>query len=333
MARGDAASISVYTSLIEQLLSGAPRSRRARVYAEAAVSLGGARRAVVTWRRRAGVFALSHSSDGGELVKRQYPKESAADDGYAATLDLREGQVCVEGSAWIPGEVEDARDLLVLLPEGTSAGAPRIFIAGADPEALEPLHQLLRSLRPHWIEKRTLRRRASIDHLTGTYNFRYLRRYLKQLCGRSRKNGSRFSILMLDVDRLREYNSEFGHLMGSRVLAQLGRVLLRVIRDGDFVAKYGGDEFLIVLQDASKANAVDIALRFKDAISRQAFQGVPAGYITCSIGVATFGEDGATFQSLVAAADHATYAAKDRGRNTVVAAGREKTTETRRSTG
>lgn len=330
MAQGDVQRFTAYTALIEQLLAAGSRARRARIYTDAAVTLAGARIAVVAWRRRSAIRTVTYAEPGGPITKREYSKESVVYDGFPGTLELGEGEIA-DDAAWVPDEVCGQERVTMLLPEGMAAAAPRLFIAGADPDELDRLGALLRSLRPHWIEKRTLRRRATIDHLTGTYNFRCLRRYLKRRCARAHANGTTFSILMLDVDRLREYNAEFGHLMGSRVLAQLGRVLLRVIREGDFVAKYGGDEFLIVLQDATKVNAVDIALRFKDAISRQAFQGVPSGYITCSIGVATYGDDGTTFRSLVAAADRATYAAKDRGRNTVIAAGREKRTESRPS--
>ena len=133
---------------------------------------------------------------------------------------------------------------------------------------------------------------------------------------------------MLDLDHLREYNAEFGHLMGSRVLAHLGKVLRQSIRDDDYVAKYGGDEFLVILPGSSKAHAVEIALRLKAHIARQTFYGVSAGYITCSFGVATFGDDGTSFQSLVGSADRAIYSAKEMGRNAVVAAGREKTGDT-----
>jgi diguanylate cyclase (GGDEF)-like protein len=128
---------------------------------------------------------------------------------------------------------------------------------------------------------------------------------------------------MLDLDHLREYNSRFGHLMGSRVLATVGHTLHKALRERDFVAKYGGDEFIVILRGSSKAGAVDVALRLKDLISHRTFFGVPQGHITCSFGVATFGDDGDTYEALVGAANRAIFTAKDMGRNKVVVAGVE----------
>jgi len=305
-----------------RLLRSRTREERAQLYLELCTGMLGADAVSVVWRRRTAHLSLSARQAGEMPFREEGPRRGPGYEGVLALEAEREGRLPPPGveDAWHPPGLVRTHPTRLYLPEGAGAGAPRVLVQGLAPAGEAELELFLAGIRPHWVERRRLRREASIDHLTRVYNFRHLRRYLSHLC-RQQAEGDEFSILMLDLDHLKEYNLRFGHLMGSRVLAQLGRILRTALRSGDFVAKYGGDEFIVILKGAGKKSAVDVALRLRNAISRTAFYGVSPGYITCSFGVATYGDDGRDFQGLIRSANQAIFSAKDLGRNTVVVAG------------
>jgi len=323
-------SAAELTETAATLLRLPRRNERAREYVSLVLEQTGATFAAALWMRRSGVVVVERAL-GEDLLRRTHPPDTSAHVAFERALAHPAGALEPDlDVALLAPRLESTPPFGTvastwLLPEGAARCAPRLLVHGADRERLGMLADLWAALEPHWSEKRRLRHLAWTDHLTGVRNYRYLRRYLGNTCRRARNGGDPFSIIMLDLDYLREYNEKFGHLMGSRVLAQIGKVLREVLRDGDMVAKYGGDEFVAVLPNASKSDAVEVAIRLRRQINRQSFYGVSAGTITCSLGVAAFGEDGSTYQQLVAAADAATYAAKSRGRNAVVVAGTGKT--------
>jgi diguanylate cyclase (GGDEF)-like protein len=305
-----------------RLLRSRTRDGRAQLYLDLCAGVFGAEAVTVVWRRRRAHLSLSWRGTDATPYREEGPRPGPGYEGVLALESEREGRLPAPGvdDLWHPPGLVRTGPTRLYLPEGAGAGAPRVLVQGITAEANAELSLFLAGIRPHWVERRRLRREASIDHLTRVYNFRHLRRYLSHQC-RIQEEGRDFSILMLDLDHLKEYNLRFGHLMGSRVLAQLGRILRTALRSGDFVAKYGGDEFIVILQGAGKKAAVDVALRLRNTISRTAFFGVSPGYITCSFGVATFREDGRDFPGLIRSANQAIFSAKDRGRNTVVVAG------------
>jgi diguanylate cyclase (GGDEF)-like protein len=124
---------------------------------------------------------------------------------------------------------------------------------------------------------------------------------------------------MLDVDNLKEYNGRFGHLEGSQVLKHMASVLRAGTRDTDLVAKYGGDEFMVVLPHSTREGATLVAERLRQAVADSVFPHVAAGEITCSIGIAVFPEDASQPMALVGAADQALFAAKGAGKNRIAA--------------
>lgn len=165
-----------------------------------------------------------------------------------------------------------------------------------------------------------LRRETVTDELTRIFNYRYLKRALGDALRRVRQRGGLLSVLMIDVDNLRKYNDCYGHLEASKVLADVGRVLDRSLRTAGWVAKYGGDEFVIVLPDTGKAEAEALADRLRRDVESARVGGDEFGGITCCFGVATAPRDGVTFVDLLESADHAVFQAKAQGRNRVVAA-------------
>jgi diguanylate cyclase (GGDEF)-like protein len=180
------------------------------------------------------------------------------------------------------------------------------------------------------------------DPLTSLYNRRHFFLRLNSEIQRARRYGRTFSLLILDVDRFKEYNDRFGHPAGDRLLKGLSDILRGGIRrsdqkpsyEVDIGCRYGGEEFAIILPEAASVQGVVAAERLRSSIetrgalvvaerirshverSRWDGQGV-----TVSIGVASFPEHGGELESLVKAADDALYAAKTTGRNRVVVAG------------
>jgi len=158
------------------------------------------------------------------------------------------------------------------------------------------------------------------DGLTAVYNYRYLRSTLDKEVARARRFGEVFSLIMLDVDHLKEYNDVYGHLRGSEVLRRLAQVVLSELRAADIVAKYGGDEFVIILPQTDRKGACILAERIRGAVQAHSFPGEEEGMsITSSMGIAQFPEDGEATRELLESADAALFAAKRRGRNRVAA--------------
>ncbi len=163
------------------------------------------------------------------------------------------------------------------------------------------------------------------DGLTGAYNYRFLIDAIAKEINRAQRFSEIFSIVMLDVDGLKEYNDVHGHLGGSDVIKRVSRIAASCLRAVDMLCKYGGDEFVIVLPRTSKKGAAIAAERLRKAIERHCFPGEDVtGEITSSLGIASYPEDGITVQELISRADQALYSAKRHGRNKVWLSGSKK---------
>ncbi|MGD1048835.1 MAG: sensor domain-containing diguanylate cyclase [Candidatus Krumholzibacteriaceae bacterium] len=159
------------------------------------------------------------------------------------------------------------------------------------------------------------------DGLTGIYNYRFLIRSIKLEMKRATRFGYPFSFLMIDVDNLKEYNDHNGHLSGSRALRDIARVITQSCREIDLVAKYGGDEFALLLPQTGLEGSLRLGERILKAIWRFKFDGVTPGLLTCSIGVAVFPDDARTVETVIERADAALYLAKSRGKNNIMSYG------------
>lgn len=160
------------------------------------------------------------------------------------------------------------------------------------------------------------------DDLTKVYNYRFMKAALRREVERSSRYGQVFSILMIDVDRLKEFNEKHGHLEGSDLLRRLAGILSRSSRAIDLVSKYGGDEFLLILPQTNTEGAVVMGRRVCAAVAETPFPYSKPGDITVSVGVASFPQHGASMETLLAASDEALFEAKRAGRNCVMAATR-----------
>ena len=152
---------------------------------------------------------------------------------------------------------------------------------------------------------------AVSDPLTGLANYRRLIAVIESELDRSRRTNRPFGIVLLDMDGLKAINDRYGHLVGSRALVRLGKILRNHSRAIDTPARYGGDEFAIVLPEASKELADRVAARIRERLSTESEQPV----LSVSAGIAAYPEDGDTAEKLLGAADRVLYRMKHRGRS------------------
>ena len=189
----------------------------------------------------------------------------------------------------------------------------------ADVELLDALSRPVASALANAVRISEAERLSQTDDLTKLHNARYLRQFLLNEIRRARRYGSSVSALFLDLDDFKQVNDAHGHLAGSHVLMEMAAVILSSIRDTDAVARYGGDEFVIVLPDTGMELAGTVAERIREKISRHSFH---AGRnlslsLTASFGVAAFPEHASSPQQLIACADTAMYEAKAANKNCI----------------
>jgi diguanylate cyclase (GGDEF)-like protein len=158
-----------------------------------------------------------------------------------------------------------------------------------------------------------VRTMAVTDPLTGLANYRRLISVLEAEVDRSRRTQRPFSVVLLDMDGLKIINDQYGHLIGSRALVRIGKILRNHSRAIDTAARYGGDEFALVLPEAGKDISSRVVSRIRERLSAEPEH--PA--LAVSAGVAAFPEDGDTPEKLLGAADRALYAMKHHGRSSV----------------
>lgn len=157
---------------------------------------------------------------------------------------------------------------------------------------------------------------ASIDTLTGLANRRGVARALDDALSHVREGG-RYAVLLLDVDHFKMINDELGHQTGDRVLARIGRIIAENVRGVDLAARFGGEEFLVLLRDPTRELSLHVAERLRAAIEASGLAYADGRPVTISIGVAyARAADGS--DDVVERADRALYRAKNGGRNRVV---------------
>jgi diguanylate cyclase (GGDEF)-like protein len=162
---------------------------------------------------------------------------------------------------------------------------------------------------------RRMEKLARFDELTNIYNRRAFQEVVEAELVQSRQKTSRLSLVMVDIDFFKQVNDRYGHQMGDQVLAQVAELIKQNLRAEDSVARFGGEEFVIILPGADCRTALQVAER-----ARRAMEGAnwPDGQkITFSAGVASYPDDGEKLADLLQSADRALYSAKSGGRNQV----------------
>ena len=165
------------------------------------------------------------------------------------------------------------------------------------------------------------REMAIRDGLTGLFNHRHAQDRLNEEFERSRRFQRKFSILFMDVDHFKFFNDNNGHQAGDEVLQTIGQLMSSVVRESDIVARWGGEEFIIIAAETDENQACELAERIRDKVANHAFAHAkkqPLGLVSLSIGVSTFTDTTQDGEALVKFADDAVYYAKDHGRNRTV---------------
>ena len=170
--------------------------------------------------------------------------------------------------------------------------------------------------------REALRTQSVRDALTGLYNRRYLEEILDREVRRASRAAQSLGVLMIDLDHFKSFNDTYGHDAGDVVLREIGVSLTKGVRAEDFVCRFGGEEFVVILPTADLAASRARAERLRTKTKELAIlhQGRSMGMITISVGVAVFPEHGVSPRELMAAADAALYEARRGGRDQVVVA-------------
>lgn len=160
---------------------------------------------------------------------------------------------------------------------------------------------------------------SNTDELTTLANRRYFQEILEREVAQAMRYGSSFSIIMADIDHFKRYNDTHGHLRGDTVLKKVAALMLQSTRGIDLVARFGGEEFVILLPKTCKEGAWAAAEKLRHCIAAETFAGAdrsqPDGRLTLSLGIAEYPSDSKDIYELIDLADRALYQAKERGRN------------------
>lgn len=212
----------------------------------------------------------------------------------------------------------------------TAETAERVDVAAMDAGALDYL--VKGEITPRALERsiryalklgdtlEALRSLATRDQLTGLFNRREFDRILSEEEERVRRFGHPLALVMIDVDHFKSVNDNYGHPVGDTVLREVAKRLAGILRSVDRVARFGGEEFALILMQTERVAAMDVARRVCEIVEKDPVSigdGVTLK-ITVSAGVAISPADGKSSAALIGAADKALYAAKTRGRNRAV---------------
>lgn len=215
-----------------------------------------------------------------------------------------------------------------MMAQGEALGV--LHLIATEPGQIPPAKQLLASTVAEHIAiaianlklREMLKNQSIRDPLTGLFNRRYMEESLEREIRRAERIEQPLGIIMLDVDHFKRFNDTFGHEAGDVVLRELGLFLKGMVRSSDIACRYGGEEFMLLLPEASIEIAQQRAEQIRAGIKHMIleYRRQSLGGITLSLGVAEFPHHGNTVEAVIRAADAALYQAKNRGRDQVVQA-------------
>jgi diguanylate cyclase (GGDEF)-like protein len=158
------------------------------------------------------------------------------------------------------------------------------------------------------------------DGLTGLFNRNFMEIALERELHRAARQGTPLAVMMLDVDHFKVMNDTFGHEAGDVVLREVADCYRRSLREEDIICRYGGEEFVVIMPDATEETAWERAETIRHCVAdiRMHFRGELLGPVTVSVGIAMYPDAGRDGNDLIRLADGALYRAKDAGRNRVM---------------
>jgi diguanylate cyclase (GGDEF)-like protein len=170
--------------------------------------------------------------------------------------------------------------------------------------------------------RETLKYQAVRDPLTGLFNRRHMEESLERELLRAARNAKPVTVMMIDIDHFKKFNDSFGHEAGDLLLRELGSAFSSITRGGDIACRYGDEEFLLILAEASLEAGYERAVKLKEQVAnlQVRYRGETLRRITVSIGVAAFPQHGTSASQIIRLADQALYQAKAEGRDRVVVA-------------
>lgn len=280
-----------------------------------------------------GMLAVHEGHELQWLADRGVPRARRAAMAAAAEHAVHRGEIAWSRAAAPTGAARGlAPARLVAIPV-RSHGRPVAVMVGLEPAAedgepdrlpdraeLAPIAELTGGFAGALDTAMRLRRAnalSTFDDLTGLYNSRFLNGALRREVKRSVRTGRPLSLLFVDLDGFKGVNDRHGHLYGSRALVEAAERVASAARETDVVARFGGDEFAVILPDTDRDGAMVVGQRVRDRVAGTPFLSA-AGInfpLTASVGAATLPPGGGTPEALLVAADAAMYRVKGRGKN------------------
>lgn len=245
-------------------------------------------------------------------------------DGLSLIQEIRQAELPTYTYIILLTAMSDRADLLT----GLQAGADDYLMKPFDLEELQARvgigERILALERRLQVALEKLEVLALYDSLTGLYNRAAINEHAQLEVARAERTERPLSLAMLDVDYFKQVNDEYGHLVGDEVLKRVAEELRTGVRPYDFVGRWGGEEFMIVLPEATLEQATEVAERVRATIASASFKGpnCPDLQVNVSLGVSqlTIHPDRDCLRHLIQQADIALYRAKQQGRNRVCAA-------------